>query len=469
MDARNCIMGQPWRNNRVMTHSRIGLLVLPLLLLFASRQVHAQGTFQHVFDSVKTTRTSTVIQVADSGYIIASNGSLLKLSPLGFPIWKSDGFYSSVCKLGEGRIIAVGNNLCSIFANDGSLLFNDTTSNGMITSVASRNDTAVIAAYNSDSNVFSILLRMVTSNGTEIWKKHIPVTRNEIGGFSIYPVAPSSLVLSRENDYLVVSDSFTYAIDHSGVTTWKKPHIPGDFVEIRSGAVPNEFYVGKASNNSSYLAIHYDSEGIAIDSIKPGLDFVVSVDQIGSIADKGRGRVNAQGFHQPANLGTQPFWQEQYAPPPPVDATGTAHWNAGICITRTLDGGYIICGFYGAKIPEGYSNFGLTYVIKTDSLGNTDTLVHVGGSGPSAVASSQPEPSYLYPNPTTGRLTIRNSSAIRSIHVTNPLGIEVAQLTPPSSETEVQIDLSHVPSGIYFVSELCADGSSKSYKIQKRE
>lgn len=56
----------------------------------------------------------------------------------------------------------------------------------------------------------------------------------------------------------------------------------------------------------------------------------------------------------------------------------------------------------------------------------------------------------FYPNPTNGLVTFNNSEVIYEISVTNLLGQEVMELRPEA--TNVEVDLSSVPTGAYLVS-----------------
>ncbi len=465
------LMGQLRRKHRIVRQARTGMLILLFLLSVFADELPAQTEFNHVFHSFRSDGTSAIVQSSDGGYIIESGGRLLKLSPSGFPIWKYTGGYSfsSVSGMGGGRIIAVGNAHVAIFSSNGSLLFNDTSVNGYIASVASRGDTALVAAYDYGSGGAgpNIFLRMITSDGIELWNKRIP---DVCPDFSNFLVIPHSIVLSRANDYLVVSKSFTYCIGDSGKTLWKKPHYVSNYQIIRGEPPSETYYVGNSDSFSgdSYRATAYDSIGTAIDTFGSGVDFAVSADRIGTIFTT-KGSSHAEGYYRPVSWSSKPFWTQGECGPVPPPSGAYFYWNGCTSIASTNDGGYVITAFYGGKISESYGTDGLLMVIKTDSLGNTDTMMHVSTDDLGSVSSAPTNDAYLYPNPTTGRLTIRNNAGLNSIRVTNTLGIEVARRALASPETELQVDLSQVPSGMYFVTEICADGTSRSHKIQKRE
>lgn len=57
----------------------------------------------------------------------------------------------------------------------------------------------------------------------------------------------------------------------------------------------------------------------------------------------------------------------------------------------------------------------------------------------------------LYPNPATTQLTIESPTPINDLSITNPFGQTVYLQTAPASCKSTQIDISTLPSGMYFV------------------
>ncbi|CAN5436961.1 hypothetical protein BH11BAC1_BH11BAC1_03250 [soil metagenome] len=63
-----------------------------------------------------------------------------------------------------------------------------------------------------------------------------------------------------------------------------------------------------------------------------------------------------------------------------------------------------------------------------------------------------------FPNPTKGKLTIRNGqNSISSIEIYNVLGVQVKSLHIGIGQKEIQIDLTNLPPGIYFVQATTAE------------
>ena len=70
----------------------------------------------------------------------------------------------------------------------------------------------------------------------------------------------------------------------------------------------------------------------------------------------------------------------------------------------------------------------------------------------------------VHPNPTTGLVAI-NGKELRIAEVFNPLGQRVA--TAKGGGETLQIDISHLPAGVYFVSVTDEDGRKCVCKVVK--
>jgi hypothetical protein len=70
------------------------------------------------------------------------------------------------------------------------------------------------------------------------------------------------------------------------------------------------------------------------------------------------------------------------------------------------------------------------------------------------------KPVTLYPNPTTGHLTLSHSQQLLTVEVYDPLGRQL-QLTTPNTTT-TRIDLSGQPAGIYIIRAGLEDGSTET-------
>jgi len=100
----------------------------------------------------------------------------------------------------------------------------------------------------------------------------------------------------------------------------------------------------------------------------------------------------------------------------------------------------------------------------------------LGGTGPSLSGRlADPEleeeigevnatyPFILYPNPTTGLLTLTHSQQLLSVEVYDPLGRQLLQTAPNATTTS--IDLSGQPAGIYIICAGLEDGSVETHRV----
>ncbi len=69
----------------------------------------------------------------------------------------------------------------------------------------------------------------------------------------------------------------------------------------------------------------------------------------------------------------------------------------------------------------------------------------------------------LYPNPTTGLLTLTHSQQLLTVEVYDPLGRQLLQTAPNATTTS--IDLSGQPAGIYIIRAGLEDGSTETHRV----
>ncbi len=72
-------------------------------------------------------------------------------------------------------------------------------------------------------------------------------------------------------------------------------------------------------------------------------------------------------------------------------------------------------------------------------------------------------PVTLYPNPTTGLLTLTHSQQLLTVEVYDPLGRQLLQTTPNATTTS--IDLSGQPAGIYIIRTGLEDGGTETHRV----
>lgn len=134
-----------------------------------------------------------------------------------------------------------------------------------------------------------------------------------------------------------------------------------------------------------------------------------------------------------------------------------ASYNRLYDIKPTPDGGYILCGEADSfpVIPQSI------WVLKVDSLGCVVPGCHLVGL--KEVIMPQEE-ILLYPNPATTRITLRLPSNLipeqKEVRVFNSSGQEVLRQHLPAGDPEPQLDIFHLPAGIYYLRVIHRDIST---------
>ena len=112
-----------------------------------------------------------------------------------------------------------------------------------------------------------------------------------------------------------------------------------------------------------------------------------------------------------------------------------------------LYGGFVCAGMVNPALPDtGTQDM---WLLKIDSNGCADTACSLITSIP-IIQQLSTEQLLIYPNPTNGIVTIElpKESNAGSFYLINIRGQEVLQQT--LNKTSSQIDVSHLPKGIYF-------------------
>ena len=133
---------------------------------------------------------------------------------------------------------------------------------------------------------------------------------------------------------------------------------------------------------------------------------------------------------------------------------GATGWSAsagtGSFITLSKESGEVGTGITITATPTANTGAARTATItlSTTGEGSVDTTITITQAGAPLSVSTQ-IPFTMYPNPTTGKLTIEGISGYLQIYLHNFSGKEVFASSLTSSRST--IDLSHLPSGMYVI------------------
>lgn len=141
-----------------------------------------------------------------------------------------------------------------------------------------------------------------------------------------------------------------------------------------------------------------------------------------------------------------------------------ASYNRLYDIKPTPDGGYILCGEADSfpVIPQSI------WVLKVDSFGCVVPGCHLVGL--KEVIMPQEE-ILLYPNPAATRITLRLPANLiqepKDVRVFNSSGQEMLRQHLPAGDPEPQLDIFHLPAGIYYLRVIHRDISTVLGKFVK--
>jgi hypothetical protein len=163
----------------------------------------------------------------------------------------------------------------------------------------------------------------------------------------------------------------------------------------------------------------------------------------GTPNDAGNNRLNVCDF-------TQMVWGDWGV----WDNVSQTHIGAGVrkrCDMTQIKG-FLITPLNAAKNTVDYHNLALTnghFGISNFRVGNITTT--------STKSNLREQDFKVYPNPATKTIRLKRersvSSEENSISIRNSIGKTITLNTTPISDTEIEIDISHLPSGIYYLGE----------------
>jgi hypothetical protein len=459
--------------------------------------------------------TDVVQQTTDSGYIIATSIGdtekdllLIRIDPNGDTIWKrsygntGNDYSRCVLQSNDGGFIVAysssnyGNILIKI-DSVGYLLWSKSYS-GYTTSLRQTNDEGYIITGGINNNVSAT---RIDSLGNIIWTKTYGGSSTDQGN-SIKQISNGGYIITGQTQSFGVSgsllDIYLLEIDSSGNLQWSKTYGKPSrncrgsdvYQNIDGGYIVLGYYSGGFGNNpNDMFLIKTDSLG---DTLWTKSYDLLDYDVALSIQLTTDGGYSLGGYAYSSSVPSSPFliktndlgdtlWTRKFGPP--VEAIATS-------LQPTFNGGFIMAGSVGSL------RYNL-YLIKTDSLGNSNCLqksstLTIGFpafqiTSPSTVVISQNDTStsvnvignnhiisvtdcsviginenvrisnkiLIYPNPTSGSFTIETQLYSGILEVYNMLGERVHYLPLALSswigeKGEVRTNISVQP-GIYFV------------------
>jgi hypothetical protein len=137
-------------------------------------------------------------------------------------------------------------------------------------------------------------------------------------------------------------------------------------------------------------------------------------------------------------------------------------------IEPTADGGFVLAGFnYGS--PQS------SWVVKTDSLGNTcsfincDSTIYTGTNTATPALPTKASHIQVYPNPTNNNFTLSYqlppNIAFGVLELYNTLGQKVLYKQAPQALTKISVSVAHLPASVYLYRFVTINGEVATGEI----
>lgn len=449
-------------------------MLLAVLIFSLPSQSYAQDVFQRLYfygpnDTPNEPEGAPVVQAPDGGYVIAGDtrslGLIVKLDRFGDSMWcyrSKKGVYQFLAFLPSGEIGAVGpksyigDNFShqTFLTKDGALIM-DTVLPGPNGAIAVDSQTFLVTS--------SGVLRRLSPSGAILAEWEHPVHVGQVVRLTNQIIVDSDSLFALNEDFSERwSRPFNFYTSDS-VGYWRKflPSLRGDGFVLWSDSA------GISSDHRSY-AVRCDSDG-NVHSVTP-LGFFSSdhyYDGVGDLAIASNddclisGRFDHHFSIARIHLDGTISWLDTFAALDTVYG-GPNFWSEGVAVASTMDGGVIALGRRWQTGQPGSSLHPGIWVVKTDSLGNTDSL----SFGHSGVARSEdPSAVEISPNPTDGVVSIHAANVVH-VTVENLLGVSVLERAATRSP-DFPLDLTQQPAGVYYLRITLGTGEVRTIKLVK--
>ena len=443
-----------------------------LFLLSTSYLVHAQTSWEKTYGTAAFEEAKSVRQTADGGYIIGGT-NLVKVDQLGNEEWTQPHPCLFANPTSDNGYILINHNSLSIeFIKtdaNGTIDWQTSFSGGIWanegTYIEETNDGGFIVSGRFQSVTGSgMLLLKLDHQGNVLWQR----TYSEITsagfnyGLSAQQTSDNGFIITGYSyiDYYEPNkhrDIIVVKTDSSGNEQWRRffGGINDDTGYFVKQANDGNYFIAGTTNsygggfgNNMYL-LKLNAAGDSLWTKTYGGNFEESATGLWATNDGGcilSGSTNTfsvggfDGYIVKTDANGNVDWTKTFG------GFGTEVANS---VQQTADAGYIVAGYTNSA---GAGDFDM-YLLKIDSLGNFQSTLAIE---PHQISSNQP---VVFPNPGLGVFSFRSEYVMYEINIKNLSGQQI--YSAPVNATEVLVDLSQYPKGMYFYSIIGQDQTTK--------
>jgi hypothetical protein len=347
------------------------------------------------------------------------------------------------------------------------------------------NDTTYVSLIRYDSMGMEVHRKSHVIGGDLITMSIGLVMKQDDGGYVVGGVNRFNGKLNPREYYLFKTDSlFNWEwIKKFGQTTTSWPNIelleqPGQGYAFACARSDTPIVV--SGHSSAYTGYHHIGYMDSAFNITRDTIFSIKLAQFGTSSSywESNGAVKGAGFSKNGNIvvADQISYSEG-ANIMKLDSNLQLRWNRWLAyypiwkerpykMRAAHDGGYLIVGMTMVAGAGGW-------FVKTDTMGCAlpncaDTLYHIGIE---TIERGRQEV-FVYPNPTRDHLNIRtkdNTSLPQgTLLIFNMQGALQKEVAIPAYQNQMQVNLSHLPAGIYLGRIVSTSGDGGTFRIVKR-
>jgi hypothetical protein len=493
-------------------------LTIILLLSLLAWAGNSQNGFHYSFNTL--TNIETLLQTSDSGFVINTPGALLKLDRMGNVLWQKIYQSSPITKVREianGRLVLAGFgepwHTTAYLDSEGDTLWMRAFDVGWDSTAAYEEllDIGITNTHDILVSQWNFIIKLDTL-GSVKWMNRYYDQNGPIEIRGILPGANGESWLT----YGTSSSLSIAKIDTSGNVILERTYanVPGMYSGIRASGSGGFFIIATPPSQNDFYFLRFDSAGSILASTKSIIPHIGQVSDMWQDQD-GSYRALLHTYYLHSVQGpTYFFWVDGYLLKTDSNVInysseqiysnstpyGYDHRVFSLKGTPTNDNGYAISyrqstfqgEFFLEKhvLAQSYDCMafpaGISFTATAIQLQNdTSSILLAGPAGyppypnsgnvvpVNSITSTQlcftgtEETSdsnqiYLHPNPANERITIKGMNKEGEILLMDMLGqVVLAQ----AFESESQLDLTRLPSGIYLVRVI--DGIGRILKAQK--